>query len=74
MKILDKKLKDDKNKIDKLKIQIVEDSTRFNLKLDTKKTSYTNENFKLIKEKSIFRECLKSLIFRKRVVDIVGSS
>ena len=51
LKIIDKKLKDDKNKIDKLKIQIVEDSTRFNLKLDTKKTSYTNENFKLIKEK-----------------------
>jgi hypothetical protein len=51
LKIIDKKLKDDKNKIDKLKIQIVEESTRLNLKLDTKKTSYTNENFKLIKER-----------------------
>lgn len=49
VKLINKKLKEDKTKIENLKIKIVNETTNFNLGLNIKKLPYTNNEIKIIK-------------------------
>ena len=49
LKNINKKLKEDKNKIDNLKLKIENEEAEFNLGLNVKKLPYTDEKIKLIK-------------------------
>lgn len=50
LKILNKELKDKKNKINDLKLKIEKEEAEFNLGLNIKKLPYSNEKIKLIKD------------------------
>ena len=49
IKIINKKLKENKSKIDNLKIKILNETTNFDLGLNIKKLPYTNNEIKIIK-------------------------